>query len=346
MKFLHDYPTLERLAAHYPGIKFATNLSVLTSDNTVNALGGVPSNFRNALLQKYPPGEVLFGLRILFGVGKGSNRWYDNSLVLNNGVILKYGVGGDDPPSRLVQNRIVRCVRLARQMAYKAWLVTQLSAGQDLEAVIRISYPDLVQTIFSHHFRMQTLKPETVGRISGIYKNIYAGLSNHIVIADYSGDGNTVGNVHTKLFYNDKLGSFASPFQTLKIGGKKQQEWRKSLEQFPQEIIRELANERGIEPTIDALIRARMGNIQIDFDEVENGNSTRWTDLGIATIIIHEASHKFGNARDHAYCHQLSKYKGLGSECRVGNADSFAYAAASLHNGSLIKGPSDKAIIM
>lgn len=61
-----------------------------------------------------------------------------------------------------------------------------------------------------------------------------------------------------------------------------------------------------------------------------------WTDLGVATVIVHEASHKFALTEDHAYHHEDDKYELLKPDLRMDNADCYAFVAASLLAGKLL----------
>jgi hypothetical protein len=63
----------------------------------------------------------------------------------------------------------------------------------------------------------------------------------------------------------------------------------------------------------------------------------RYTDLRRAQLIIHEASHKFCYTDDHAYANDAN-YQELSQKELLDNADSFGYAAVSLHAKRLIRG--------
>jgi hypothetical protein len=92
--------------------------------------------------------------------------------------------------------------------------------------------------------------------------------------------------------------------------------------------------------TPGAAMRARVqgathgGSIHMDY-QVFNPQSS-WTDLGVASVIVHEASHKFGLTEDHAYHHEGDKYDKLTPDLRVDNADCYAFVAASLWAGRLL----------
>jgi hypothetical protein len=57
----------------------------------------------------------------------------------------------------------------------------------------------------------------------------------------------------------------------------------------------------------------------------------------IARVIIHEVAHKYLGVSDRLYAHQ-GGYDALNFPACIDNADSFAWAALSLHAGHLIKG--------
>lgn len=337
MKFLVDYPTLDKLEAAYPGIRAGTNLNKLISENTLSALDCVPRKYHDALRQKYSPSELLFGLRILFGTGKGRNHQY-SSMMLHNGVIVKYGCNGDGEPSRAVHNRIACCVRLAHKMAREAWCVTQLSSMSNS------SSPSwkLIQSTLAYHFKVTTSLSANNYRITETYKRIYAGLSNLIIIAERpAGTSGAGGYVDWCSKRMDRQNSIPSPFQTSFLRKDDAQDvahW-KTLSKSERNAT---ARPFGVEPSIEAMFMSRSRSIHIDFNIVENKSPYRYTDVGIATIILHEASHKFGNTEDFAYCYQIKKYLPLKRRLRLINADSYAVAAASLHCKKLILAQFDK----
>ncbi len=61
-----------------------------------------------------------------------------------------------------------------------------------------------------------------------------------------------------------------------------------------------------------------------------------------ARVIIHEAAHKYLGVDDKKYCHQLPDYAQLPFSACIDNADSYAWAALSLHAGHLIDGTHSK----
>lgn len=75
------------------------------------------------------------------------------------------------------------------------------------------------------------------------------------------------------------------------------------------------------------------GSIHIDYS-VFRTDST-WSDLAIAGLILHEASHKFVLTDDHAYRHDGQKYLGLSQELAVDNADCYAMTAVCLAGAPL-----------
>lgn len=340
MRFLTDYPTLTALEAACLGITASTNRQRLASENTSYALGGVAPNHLSRLQSRYSQNELLFGLRILFRVGKGGNHRY--SVVLNNGVILKYGAHANTEPSNAVQGRIVRCVKIARDMAYKAWLAFELSSTSDLNALIRVSYPDLITAVLDHHFRTAPSASAHMRQIIDIYKKIYRELSSHLIIADGAADVIGEGAVRWRLIYNDRQDAIASPFRTSAVRRQGDAQTITELKALPTDELAALARSRNVEPTAEALVMRRSGSIHIPFTVFEGQGSNLWSDLGLATFILHEASHKFGNTEDHAYTYERSKYRSLQRQLRLENADSYAYAAVSLYGNKLFQDRNDK----
>lgn len=81
------------------------------------------------------------------------------------------------------------------------------------------------------------------------------------------------------------------------------------------------------------------GEIHLHFKLVPN-----YTDISLARIIIHEATHKYLGTRDHAYAHEAT-YGTLNLQDTLENADSFAWAAVSLYCGSVKMGsPADEPV--
>jgi hypothetical protein len=76
------------------------------------------------------------------------------------------------------------------------------------------------------------------------------------------------------------------------------------------------------------------GSIHIDYSVFKP--TSLWTDLGVAALIVHEASHKFCGTDDHAYHHEELKYDNLSKELSAMNADSYALLAASIHAGKVL----------
>jgi hypothetical protein len=82
---------------------------------------------------------------------------------------------------------------------------------------------------------------------------------------------------------------------------------------------------------------AQWGSIHINFQILL---TTKRTTMEVAATIIHEASHKILDALDFAYVYE-SKYQTMTTEEALRNADSYAFAAASLARGRLIKSQAD-----
>lgn len=349
MKFLDDYPTLEKLEATYPGITASTDKKPLTSTNNSYALTGVALNYLSRLQQRYSQSELLYGLRILFGVGKGTNRRY---VALQNGVIVKYGADGS-ALSGTAQNRIASCVRLARSMVQDAWfkLAQALSSRNQPQQPNRGSVnfvlnppQSVVAAALHEHFTIALDNANAVNYVINSYKKIHAGLSNHIIVAatDPDADGMDHGHVNLQKIVKHPILRIPSPFQTLGIYAG--DEAKITRLQTDQNALNACARRYGVAPTIPALFTRRSGSIHIDFRLVENRGPRRWTDLGIATIIVHEASHKFDFTTDHAYCSEEDKYDALSASQLLRNADSYAFAAASIHCTKLITDEFDTAI--
>jgi hypothetical protein len=97
-------------------------------------------------------------------------------------------------------------------------------------------------------------------------------------------------------------------------------------------------------------VEAAWGNIHVDFALFTNQTNADkhelWTDLALAGLIIHEASHKFLYTDDHAYCHDGRKYIDLSKSLKLKNADSYAYTAMSLYAGELIEDDKSKQVRM
>ena len=84
-----------------------------------------------------------------------------------------------------------------------------------------------------------------------------------------------------------------------------------------------------------------MGSIHITFERfLDKKTLLNHTILGeteLAALLIHEASHKFCDTKDHAYTHETLKYAKLTTIEAVDNADSYAYAAISIFCKTLIE---------
>jgi hypothetical protein len=63
----------------------------------------------------------------------------------------------------------------------------------------------------------------------------------------------------------------------------------------------------------------RRGSIHIDFGRITAANIG-----GVADTLIHEASHKFIAAKDHAYQHQMARWGVLTAQTAIENADSIS----------------------
>lgn len=84
-------------------------------------------------------------------------------------------------------------------------------------------------------------------------------------------------------------------------------------------------------PTADANGPHRVthgGSIHMDYGVFRDD---MWTDLGVAAVIVHEASHKICATDDHAYVHDGEKYVNLSKALRVDNADCYGFVAASVY---------------
>lgn len=71
-------------------------------------------------------------------------------------------------------------------------------------------------------------------------------------------------------------------------------------------------------------------SIHVEYDLIDT-----YSKLGVARIIIHEATHKFAGTADHAYSHQPG-YSNMTQVQSLNNADSYAYAATSLYKNKLV----------
>jgi hypothetical protein len=88
-------------------------------------------------------------------------------------------------------------------------------------------------------------------------------------------------------------------------------------------------------PHTGLLSGLRNGEIHISFKCLEE---LRYSDQMVARVIIHEASHKYWATVDHWYAHQQAQYEKMTCDECVENADSYAWGAASLARGGLVKG--------
>lgn len=81
------------------------------------------------------------------------------------------------------------------------------------------------------------------------------------------------------------------------------------------------------------------GEIHVGFKLLHDGG---YSPEQYARVIIHEAAHKYLGVTDVKYAHQTVDYRNLSFNSCINNADSFAWAALSLHAGNLINGDHSK----
>ena len=83
----------------------------------------------------------------------------------------------------------------------------------------------------------------------------------------------------------------------------------------------------------------RNGEIHVGFKLLHDGG---YSPEHYARVIIHEAAHKYLGVTDVKYAHEKTDYRRLAFHRCIDNADSFAWAALSLHAGHLIHGRHSK----
>jgi hypothetical protein len=312
MPFLNDYPTLDIFLENHP------NLKGFVSDGEANMYieSGVWSEVVKTLqtqypdLKNYPSDDLYYGFCALCGRQKGSNK---TSQILDQGsVILKYGA--DDHWAEHVNEvapRIVDSVNLARKILSE--MPDRLnSQGKEVDVIL------------SYHFGFTrgTAESNSLKDVLRGFETLHEKLQHRIVIASRV-PGRGVGIPHGYVEWETK---------------EKYEEKR-----IPQDKLISHYKTFGTMYDKDAgkAVEAVLGSIHVDFGlfthETDGGKPELWTDLALAGLIIHEASHKFLNTDDHAYCHEGQKYISLSKSLRLTNADSFAYTAISLHVGELIK---------
>lgn len=88
-------------------------------------------------------------------------------------------------------------------------------------------------------------------------------------------------------------------------------------------------------PSMGVLSGFRNGEIHASFKYL---HSEGYSAAEAARVLIHEAAHKYWAVPDRAYAHQVATYKQLNQNEAIDNADSYAWAALSLHAKGLIWG--------
>ena len=78
------------------------------------------------------------------------------------------------------------------------------------------------------------------------------------------------------------------------------------------------------------LERNKKGRIHLDFDELKPG--AEWF---VASLLIHEASHKFADTKDYAYRTQVQLFSSMPSSVLLRNADSIAVMVSNTYQKHL-----------
>ena len=312
MPFLENYTTLDAFFARYPGLKqYKETLAIyFEAGDYSGALRIVLKEYPE--LVQYPPEDLYHGLCALSGKAKGKNT----GAVVRPSVVLKYDSYSYRAEEKVneVAPRIEACVNLARKIASKLYH--------------RVNDPhESVDAILKYHFGFERKIEQTVSlvqlkdsvaldRVIGGFQAIHKGILGRICIADNELDRFRDRKVVASGYVVPKLkekytGKLISPYKTFGT-------W--PIEGKDEEVV--------------------WGSIHVDFGLFTgrpNPNSPKpKSDLELARLIIHEASHKFLFTDDHAYCHEEEKYIGLSNDLKLKNADSYAYAAISLYRGKLI----------
>ena len=320
MPFLNDYPTLEKFVERHPDLQRLVSHEMIErifllmdtdqwSDVLDAMLEACPS------LKKYTTNDLYYGFRALCGRHKGSNK---SSQVLDRGnVILKYGsvlnqYWADRDRVNEVAPRIVASVNLARKI---------LS-----EMRVRLDAPEeVVDAILAYHFGFEReTDSNSLGGVTLGFETLHKSLLSTVCIACWV-PGKERGGVHGYVNWENKEKYEA------KVASRKLESPYKTFGRIYDE-------EAGKE------VEAAWGNIHVDFWLFTH--QTHWTDLALAGLIIHEASHKFLNTDDRAYCHDGRKYIDLEKSLKLKNADSYAYAAISLYADELIEDDKSKRVRM
>lgn len=238
--------------------------------------------------------------------GKVHKSGLDTVSSRSNTLEVKY-LSRDAPTTETLQ-RIERTLERAR--AISTQVVSYLEVQQAAHPV-----NELLGKVLTHHFKFKTLEGSefaaNFAKMIQNYRSIQRGLSTKIRLSD------------ALARYRGKAGYVT--IRKVEPGN------------FHPPGVR--ANRTVHEPDCGGVFVA--GSLHITFNkflkEQTDLNHTPQTKIGLAGLIIHEASHKFCYTKDHAYTYQQERYEGLTTIQALDNADSYALAAVSLHCGRLIE---------
>ncbi|MBV9877266.1 MAG: hypothetical protein JO025_21235 [Verrucomicrobia bacterium] len=317
MAFLNDYPTLNKFLERYPDLDGLVNDEVTFMQMDIDGSGSdVLCTLRTQYpdLAKYNINDLYYGFRALCGKHKGSNKrsqvWDRGSVILKYGSHLTWAARIDE-----VAPRIVASVNLARKIL------------SEMRSRLGAVSPEVVVAILEYHFGFEREKDESASledvrrRFETLHKSLLSTICIACMVTGKQKKGGVRGYVNweNKEKYKAKADSrkLFSPYKTFGT------------------IMDEEAGKE---------VEVAWGNIHIDFGVF--ATETNWTDLAQAGLIIHEASHKFLNTDDYAYCDEGEKYINLSKNLKLKNADSYAYAAISLYAHELIKDDKGKQVRM
>ena len=215
-------------------------------------------------------------------------------------VMIKYHTGHE--PSKETKKSLTKAARLAREiMRSTVWEMDKVFLfRRDAK---------LVNAVMNHHFHWDKLgdtkadkerlsKVKATIRRRMLHTSVMLHGSNYLLDVDASNRTESDGSSM------DGTEGYVSPNKVL------------------------LQNKKGTVKVFKNLIPA--GPIHVDFDLLST-----YSLRAFARIVIHEATHRFCDTDDEAYCHEPA-YPGLTPEQCANNADSYAYAALSFHAKALV----------
>jgi hypothetical protein len=313
MTFLQDFKSLEQLLEAHPGLllnaEFASDQSLYWVMMAMHPSHLFKMEIFEKLTTKYGKADTIHGIATLLKHGKGKN-----AKVLQIGdVILKYGRseynGWSPEEDPAFQCRVKTCVDLARR-------ITKQAANSMHQSPLSI-----VEQAAQHHFK--------VARNSGLWQKVQGNFS---LLANQLGA--TIRIADNLRFEDTKVIS-----EGYVITEKFSAYQAKNTIPSPHKTI--APEDMGEKRKVAGSIHVGYGLFKGSVSAI---TKLPFSDLYLASLIIHEASHKFCFTKDHAYVHEGSKYDDLSDVLRVQTADSYAFFAISVFHGALIENRENKAL--